>query len=136
VVGDPEQVGNALRTAKARGDLVRCGPPIVLPNRQVSVEVELWEPVVRPSLVQRVGKRNLALFGGGLAACVPVAWLVVTWVLAHLTAVVLAVVIAGVGAAWLRLRVRRARPAVGGGGGVGHCPGCPCTGCGHQGGSR
>lgn len=128
IIGEPEQVRNALQTAYARGDLVQVATPRRLRDGRVRVDARMVVPVPRPRrrLVPRWQRRRVVAAVGVLGAAATVVagvvWLVVTavtWLAEHLGAVlgvaaVVFLVLAG---------IVRSGAACGGH----HCPGCGCS---------
>jgi hypothetical protein len=91
LTGPADQLANVLRAADARGHLVRYGRPRKLPNGRYAIDVTLLEPVRRRRRIRwrLIGKA--AAIVAGLAAVVGLGWgvwLLIQWVTAHLTAVI------------------------------------------------
>ncbi|MER7005228.1 hypothetical protein ABT297_19585 [Dactylosporangium sp. NPDC000555] len=120
LTGPADQLGNVLRSAHARGHLVRYGRPSRLADGRYAIDVTLLEPRrhrIRWRLVLKVaaivaGLTALAGLGWGV-------WLLVQWVIAHwmviVGTVVLVLVVAGLMAAK-----------------TDGCAGLHCRGCGRR----
>ncbi|WP_433054221.1 hypothetical protein [Dactylosporangium sp. CS-033363] len=84
LTGPADQLANVLRSAHARGHLVRYGRPQPLGNGRFAIDVTLLEPVP-----ERKGRRRaaqVAVVLGGLALVGGIGWgvwLLVTWVMTH-----------------------------------------------------
>jgi hypothetical protein len=99
LTGPADQLANVLRAADARGHLVRYGRPRKLPNGRYAIDVTLLEPVRQPRWFRRIRWRlvgRVAAIVAGLAALGGLGWgvwLLIQWVTAHLTAVIVSGVI-------------------------------------------
>ncbi|MER7275849.1 hypothetical protein ABT369_15455 [Dactylosporangium sp. NPDC000244] len=105
LTGPAEQLANVLRAADARGHLVRYGRPQSLGGGRYAIGVTLLEPVPRPRWYRRIRWRLIGQVAAAVAGFAALGglgwgvWLLIAWVTAHLTAVivtsVLVLVIAG-----------------------------------------
>ena len=121
LTGPADQLANVLRAADARGHLVRYGEPRKLPDGRYAIDVTLLEPRRRRRIRWRlVGK--IAAIVAGLAALVGLGWgvwLLIQWVTANLTAVI----VTGVILLILAGAITASRES-GSGSGRRHCSGC------------
>ncbi|MEV8513452.1 hypothetical protein [Dactylosporangium sp. NPDC051484] len=126
LTGPADQLANVLRAADARGHLVRYGRPRRLSEGRYAINVTLLEPTRRPRWFRRiqwwlVGK--VAAIVAGLAALTALgwgAWLLIQWLIAHRTAVIITVVLVLIVAG----AITASRENHSSGSGRRHCPGC------------
>lgn len=94
LIGDPVQVANVLRAARARGHLLHCGRPEPLSGHRVAITITLLEPVraarrpFRSRTIRPRRPRHTAIAAEVLAAVIlaGLAWLLVLaalWVQAN-----------------------------------------------------
>ncbi|WP_433082728.1 hypothetical protein ACQP1P_02540 [Dactylosporangium sp. CA-052675] len=94
LTGPAEQLANVLRAADARGHLVRYGRPQSLGGGRYAIGVTLLEPVPRPRWYQRIPWKRVGQVAAVVAGLTVLgglgwgAWLLIAWISAHLTAVI------------------------------------------------
>ncbi|WP_432984668.1 hypothetical protein [Dactylosporangium sp. CA-233914] len=88
LTGPADQLANVLRSAYARGHLVRYGSPQPLGNGRYAIDVTLLEPVQERKGRRRAAQVAVIVAGLALAGAVCwIVWLLVEWVAAHRTVV-------------------------------------------------
>jgi hypothetical protein len=96
LTGPADQLANVLRSAHARGHLVRYSLPQPIGGGRYAIDVTILEPVP-----ERKGRRRaaqIAVILAGLVAASAVAWIVwllVAWLAAHWVVIALVLIVAG-----------------------------------------
>jgi fatty acid desaturase len=89
LAGRPDELANVLRAAHARGHLVRYGKPRQLGGGVYAIDVTILQPRRGRRLSVKRILTAAAVIAGVLAAA-GLIWLLVQWVTAHLTAILVA----------------------------------------------
>ncbi|MFI5913920.1 hypothetical protein [Dactylosporangium sp. NPDC051541] len=96
LTGPADQLANVLRSASARGHLVRYGRPQPLGGDRYAIDVTLLQPVQERQGRRRAAQVAVILAGlTGMGIVGWMIWLLVAWVTAHWVAIALVLFVAG-----------------------------------------